>query len=153
MLTDLIQAVATVVLVVVTVFYTFYTKSLAQMGKEPILDLKNHPSVLNIRCDLEIENLSDFFAKDIVIMIKRKDKTDINCCGPKVLYPHKVGVYKAIENPFFKSFVAGDKIILDCKSISGKKTKFEYIYEDKKIDMDKEIPAEFSLNNVTQNNL
>jgi len=52
MLTDWIQAIATVVMVCVTLFYTYYTKSLAQIGKEPVLDIR-HPTILNVRCDID----------------------------------------------------------------------------------------------------
>lgn len=149
MLTDWIQAVSTVVLVVVMIIYTFYTKSLAQIGKEPVLDIKRH-SILNVRCYIEIENLSEFFAKNILIKLIRIDQMEINFDGLKVLYPKKTGLYKAIEKPLFKSFERGDKLIIECKSILGKKTIFKYIYEEKRIDIDKEIPAKFNLIDVSQ---
>lgn len=148
-ITDWIQTGATVVLVIVTIFYAKYTKTLAQVGKEPILDIKQY-SILNIRSDIEIDNLSEFFAKHILIKLKRKDNAEIIYSGPKVLYPHNSGVYKAIENPVFNPFKEGEKLFVECKSILGKKTTFTYIYEEKRMDIGKEIPARFTLIDVLQ---
>lgn len=148
MLANWLQAGAAIILVFVTIFYTIYTKSLSQIGKEPIIDIK-HPSILNIRCDLEVDNISGFFAKDIVIKLKRQDK-EIIFSGPKVLPPKKDGHYTATEAPLFRSFIVGDNLIIACKSILGKKTTFIYSYEEKRMDIDREIPAHFSLNDVFQ---
>lgn len=148
MVTDWIQAASTIVLVIVTICYTRYTKTLAQIGREPILHT-SVPTALNIRCDLEIINDSEFYAKEISLALKRTDATTISFSGAQVISPKGVEKYKAIEQPFFKSFEPGDKMILKSKSILGRQTVLIYEFKTKEFDIDKEIPAGFNLIDVS----
>lgn|GEM_PF-3046751 len=148
MVTDWIQAVSTIVLVIVTICYMRYTKTLAQIGREPILHI-SVPTTLNIRCDLEIINDSEFYAKEISLNLKRTDATNISFSGAHVISPKDAEKYKAFEQPFFKSFEPGDKMILKSKSILGRQTVLVYEFKAKEFDIEKEIPAGFNLIDVS----
>ena len=148
MVTDWIQAASTIVLIIVTICYTRYTKTLAQIGREPILHI-SVPTMLNIRCDLEIINDSEFYAKDISLNLKKTDDTIIIFSGAYVISPKSTEKYKAVEQPFFKSFEPGDKMILKSKSILGRQTALVYEFKAKELDVDQEIPAGFNLIDVS----
>ncbi len=128
-----VQAISTVVLVIITIFYVLYTKSLTQSGKEPILFIRN-PSVLNTLFQIEVYNQSDFFAKEVSLTYIFESGDKLSFDGEKILFPmkgisrHKI-IFSVIQQPIFE-LNEGDKIKIECKSILGKKTTQLWEYKN-----------------------
>lgn len=148
-----VQAISTVALVIITFFYVKYTRSLAQLGREPVLFIGDY-GVVNILFEVKIQNRSDFFAKNIEVFFLSGEEERISLNGPKVLYPQRgvskhEGCYKGIREPSFK-IDAGDLVEILYQSVTGKRFKQIWRYEEYEDKENKTKPYRFVLIDITE---